>query len=170
MNQEPSWYAVYVRSKFEFAAEAQLSKQGVQSYLPSVRKLSQWKDRRKWLNSPLFPSYLFVNVAPKPQEFARVLKAHGVVRLLGSPQGLPIPVPSHEILYLQMLINSGRDLNVYNHLKEGTTVRIKKGVLEGVRGIVSKKPTTDQCLFSVNVAMLGRSVSVMVHPDDLEAA
>jgi len=100
--EEPNWYAIYVRSRFEFAAETQLSRQGVQSYLPSVRKLRQWNDRKVWLNSPLFPGYLFVNVLPKPEEFVRVLRSHGVVRMLGTPQGLPVPIPTDEIRYLQM--------------------------------------------------------------------
>ncbi len=169
-DAQPNWYAVYVRSRSEFAAETQLSRKGVRSYLPSVRRLRHWKDRKVWLHFPLFPSYLFVNVPPTPQEFTRVLRTHGVVRLLGSPRGAPASIPPDQILYLQMLINSGKDLNVYAHLQEGASVRIRKGVLEGSRGVLCKKPTANQCLFAVNIEILGRCVCVMINPDDLEPA
>jgi len=58
-------------------------------------------------------------------------------------------------------------LTFYPHLKEGAPVRIKRGVFKGAEGILDKK--NDQHVFIVNINVLGRSVGIKMHADDVEA-
>lgn len=163
-----NWYAVYVQSRCEFVAGRQLTRQGIESYLPTVKRVSQWHDRKKSLDWPLFPGYLFVHVLPSPREFAHVLKTHGVVCLLGTNPGTPSPVSEDEIRDLQAMTRSGKDLSVMCRLQVGACVRIKKGVLEGVKGVLGKVEAGTKCLFGLNIEILGRSVCVLVNPGDVE--
>lgn len=163
-----NWYALYVKSRHEFVAEGELRRKGIETYLPSVKRLRRWKDRKKFVDFPLFPGYLFVNVQQRPEEFLNVLRTRGVVTLVSSEPGYPTPIPSEEINSLMLLVESGKELDIYPHLKEGTRVRVRRGPLKSAEGILEKKE--DQYIFLVNIEILGRSVGVKIYADDAEAA
>jgi transcription termination/antitermination protein NusG len=162
-----NWYALYVKSRHEFVANSELMKKDVETFLPSVRKLRQWKDRKKWIDFPLFPGYIFINIPPRPESIVNVLKTRGAINLLSSEPGHPTPVTPEEISSLQLMIESGREIDIYPHLREGTRVRVKKGPLKGAEGTLEKKH--DQYMFMVNVEMLGRSIGVKLNAEDIEA-
>ena len=55
-----SWIAVYTKSRHENTVKAELKKINFEVYLPLIRKKRRWSDRTKWVDFPLFKSYLFV--------------------------------------------------------------------------------------------------------------
>jgi len=134
--------------------------------LPTSRRLRQWKDRKKWIEFPIFPGYLFVRVSPHPEAFLNVLKTRGAINLLSSQPGYPTPVPPEEIESLRILIESGTDLNVFPNLKEGAKVRVKRGPLAGAEGTLTTK--NEQYMFLVTIELLGRSIGVTIYADDME--
>jgi len=162
------WFALYVKSRHEFVTNSELNKKGIETFLPSVKKWRQWKDRKKLIDFPIFPGYLFVHVYPNPETFVDVLKTRGAVTLISSESGYPTPVLPEEIQSLKLLIESGNELDIYPYLKEGTWIRVKRGPLKGAEGILSKKE--EQYMFLVNIKLLGRSVGMMIHADDIESA
>ncbi len=163
---EARWFALYTKSRHEAVTYNELLRKGIEAYLPMVKKLRQWKDRKKYVDFPLFPGYLFVKIPPYPDKLLQVLKTKGAVTFVSHEKGRPAEVPEEEIQSLKLLVQSGRDLNIYPHLKEGTTVRIRRGKLEGAVGIIEKKE--DQYIFVINITLLGKSISVPVYADDLE--
>ena len=167
MLEGSNWYALYVKSRHEFATQSELQRKGINTYLPSIKRISQWKDRRKKIDFPLFPGYLFVLVQPHPEAFLRVLKTRGSVTLLSSEPGQPTPVAADEIESLQLMIESGSDFDIHPRLQEGSRVKIMRGPLKGALGTIASKG--DQYLFTVNINILGRSVSVKIYADDIEA-
>ena len=161
-----NWYALYTKSRHEFIANNELMKKGIITFLPSVKKLRQWKDRKKWVDFPLFPGYLFVYIRPNPEEFVNVLRTIGVVRFLSFEPGNPAPVPPEEINSLKILLKSGKEFDIYPHLKEGTRVRLVRGPLMGAEGVIRKKE--DHYMLIINIEILGRSVGVKVYAGDIE--
>jgi transcription antitermination factor NusG len=164
-----NWYAVYVKSRHEFVVSGELQRKGVETFLPSVTKLNQWADRKKRVEVPLFPGYLFVSIVPEPEEFLNVIKTRGTVSFISLDPGHPTPVAPEEIDSLKILLKSGEQIDIYPHLQEGTPVRVTKGVLRGARGILTQKHN-DQHVFLVSMELLGRSVAVKICADDVEAA
>lgn len=162
------WFALYVKARHEFVTNGELRKKGIETFLPSVKKWRQWKDRKKLIDFPLFPGYLFVHRSSSPEELINVLKTKGAVTFISAEPGHPTPVPREEISSLRLLIESGKELDIYPHLKEGTLVRVKRGTLGGAEGILKGKE--DQYMFLVNIRLLGRSVGVKIHADDIESA
>ncbi len=162
----PKWYAVSVKSRHEFVAADELTRKGIETYLPAIKKVRQWKDRKKLIEFPLFPGYIFVQVPVYPGAFFEVLKTRGTVAFVSLEPGTPTPVSADEINSLRILIRSGREMDVYPGLKEGMRVRVKNGPLAGVGGVLSRKE--NEFLFIVNVELLGRSVAVKVTPPDIE--
>ncbi|MEW6115746.1 MAG: UpxY family transcription antiterminator [Nitrospirota bacterium] len=161
-----NWYALYVRSKHEFVTTGELSKKGIDVYLPSVQRWHQWRDRKKLVNSPLFPGYLFVNIPPEPEAFITVLKTRGAVTFITLDHIQPTPIAAAEIETLKLLTLSGEEIDVYPHLKEGGRVRVKRGPLAGAVGIIARKE--ERYMLLVNVTLLGRSVGVRLYPGDVE--
>jgi len=160
------WFVLYVKARHEFATNAELRKKGIESFLPSIKRWRQWRDRKKLIDFPLFPGYLFVHIFPNSEGFVNALRTRGAVNLISAELGRPTPVLPEEISSLRLLIESGKELDIYPHLKEGTWIRVRKGLLKGAEGILEKRE--DQYLFIVNIKLLGKSVGVKIYADDME--
>lgn len=162
-----NWYALHVKPRHEFATNGELTRKGIVTCLPAFTKLSQWKDRKKLVDFPLFPGYLFVCVEPCHEDFYRVLRTPGALTLLSTVPGTPTPIPLNEIHSLILLMEKAEDIDVYPHLTPGTRVRIRRGVFAGAEGVLLKKES--HLLFVVSIDILSRSVGVRMYADDLEA-
>lgn len=81
-TMEHNWYALSVKSRHEFVARDELVKKGIETFLPSVMKLRQWRDRKKHVEFPVFPGYLFVSLTHCAQDFMQVAKTRGTVGLV----------------------------------------------------------------------------------------
>jgi transcription antitermination factor NusG len=57
-----NWYAVYTRHRSEKRLADALAKLGIDHYLPLLRTRKKWSDRYKWVEEPLFASYVFVRI------------------------------------------------------------------------------------------------------------
>lgn len=163
-----NWYALYVKSRHEFVVSSELRRKGIETFLPSVTRLNQWNDRKKQVELPLFPGYLFVSIAPEPEEFQNVIKTRGTVMFISQAPGHPTPVVPEEINSLKILLESGERIDIYPHLQEGAPVRVTRGVFRGARGILKQKH--DKHVFLLSMELLGRSVAVKIHASDVEAA
>jgi transcription antitermination factor NusG len=161
------WFALYVKARHEFYTNAELQKKGIETFLPAVKRWRQWRDRKKLIDFPLFPGYLFVHIFPNSEGFVNALRARGAVKLISAELGRPTPVPPEEISSLRILIESGQELDIYPHLKEGTCVRVRRGFLKGAEGVLEKKE--EQYFFVVNIKLLGKSVGAKIHADDMES-
>lgn len=167
VNTSPQrWYAVHTKSRHEFQAIERLNQKGINAFLPTVERLRKWKDRKKIISFPLFPGYLFVNISKDSQSILSVLKVKGVVRLLCTLPGEPDPIPDEQILSLQRLIENKADLDPYPYLNEGQKVRIIKGPLSGVEGILVEK--LDKHLLVLSVDVLQHGVALTISASDVE--
>ncbi len=62
-NQESlQWFAVHVRSNHEARVVSRLTDAGIEAFLPVVERLRKWADRKKLVDFPLFPGYIFVHI------------------------------------------------------------------------------------------------------------
>ncbi len=163
-----NWYALRVKSRHEFVAAEELARKGVENFVPFVSRVRQWKDRKKVVDFPLFPGYLFVHIAPKPDAFLDVVKTRGAAYFVSLEPGRPTAVPGEEIASLKSLLESGEPLDVFPAFKEGTAVRVKRGPLRGAVGVLAKRK--DHHMFFVTIEILGRSVGLKICAEDVEQA
>jgi len=56
------WYALYVSSRAEKKVETELTLKGIENYLPLKTTLRRWSDRKKLVDMPLIPGYIFVRI------------------------------------------------------------------------------------------------------------
>ena len=151
------WYAVRVRSRFEFVTSAVLEERGYETFLPSYRSRRAWSDRMKEVEIPLFPGYLFCRFdAADPY---RVLNSPGVVNVI-SVGRRPLPVDEQEVASIQKVCRSGRDTQPWPFLQVGRRVRVECGPLAGTEGIVLEVKSV--CRIVVSLTLLQRSVSAEI--------
>ncbi|WP_165877953.1 UpxY family transcription antiterminator [Pedobacter psychrotolerans] len=62
MDKKIFWHVIYTRPKQEKKLASQLSDLNIKCFLPLIKDVRQWHDRKKVVELPLFPSYVFVNI------------------------------------------------------------------------------------------------------------
>ncbi|HET7897049.1 MAG TPA: UpxY family transcription antiterminator [Flavisolibacter sp.] len=116
----PQWYAIYTKPKWEKKVAQLLSRKGICNYCPLNSTLKQWHDRKKWVDEPLFTSYVFVRLAP--EEHAEVRKTPGVLNFVYW-LGKPAVIRDGEIEAIQSFLQDHRNVKV-----EKTQVRLNDQV------------------------------------------
>jgi len=111
-----------------------LSDKGLEVYLPLLKTLKQWSDRKKWVEEPLFRSYLFVKISEK--ERLDAIRTDGVVRMI-TFQGKPVSIPDKQIEAVRAYINEGDDrVEKEDQFVLGDRVEVTHGTLQGLQGIM----------------------------------
>ena|SRR5688572_3765662 len=151
------WYALRTRSRHEKVVRDQLVHQGIEPLLPTVKRLSQWKDRKKEVEVPLFSGYCFVRL--EWNQRLPVLKTTGVVDIVGGGHR-PEPIPDEEITSLQTLMTSVLPYDPHPYLQEGMLVEVIRGPLQGIRGILLRKEKRHRLVLGVRLIQQAAAVEI----------
>jgi transcription termination/antitermination protein NusG len=157
LNGIPLWYAIRTRSRHEKQVRDRFVALGIEQLLPTVKRLNQWKDRKKEVESPLFPGYCFGRFSW--QDRLSVLTIAGVVEIIGSG-GRPEAIPEHEIEAIKVLVTSTLRYDAHPYLREGMAVEVIRGPLEGVRGILVRKDKRHRLVISVHLIQQAAAVEI----------
>lgn len=162
------WYAVYTRARSEKRVAAELAEAGVEVYLPLLKTLRQWSDRKKKVEEPLIRSYIFVRI--KGKTYYDVLNTQGVVKFVKFNEK-PAPIPDWQIKNLKILLNSGESFDEeHNKFYPGDLVKINKGSLKGLKGIITEVKGKSKLVIKLDVININFTVnihSVFVEPVSL---
>lgn len=133
---EEKWYAIYTKPRAEKLVNQRLLEEGVETFLPMQKTFRKWSDRRKLVEKPLLPSYLFIRT--KKTNFHHVYRVQGIVKFV-SFEGKPVPIPEKQIDNLRLLINSDAKIEVsLENFTKGDNVEVISGSLVGLRGELIK--------------------------------
>lgn len=134
-NEDIRWYAVYTKPRNEKKVYNQLVEDGFECYLPLVRTLRVWSDRKKWKTLPLFPSYLFVHI--HLNDYLKVLKTDGVVKFVRFADG-PQPIPDKQIMAIKAYEKSGDIITEDDEeIIIGDKVEVVHGKFKGLFGNIA---------------------------------
>lgn len=158
------WYAAYTCANHEKRVAEQLASRGIESFLPLYEAVRRWTDRRVKLRLPLFPGYVFVRMPLT--ERLRVLQLSGVARLVGFGEK-PVALPEHEIDGLRRGWQGDVTMEPHPYLNEGHRVRILRGPLAGIEGVLLRKKNSLRLVLSIDLIM--RSVAVEVDAADIRS-
>ena len=151
------WYALYVRSRYEKKVAKQLQDRQIEYFLPLISRLRQWKDRKKMVEIPLFPGYIFVYIALKDK--LNVLTIDGVVWLVGF-ESQPTPIPESQIENVRRLLDHPKLIEVSPCINKGDWVEISYGPFAGVQGQLIQQNGRRRIL--VGIDLIQQAVSVEV--------
>ena len=159
------WKVIYTASRQEKKVAVLLERFGIAYYLPLVKKLRLWSDRKKWVEMPLFNGYVFVK--PEPGIRDKVLEITGVVKYL-KYNGADAQVSTNEIELIQRLIEHGYhlELDTNKGFRQGDYVRIEQGPLKGIEAEVLKDTDGGETVW-IAFETISQVVKVNVKPDML---
>jgi transcription antitermination factor NusG len=163
MSNPAVWWALYTRHQHEKVVAEMLSAKGFEVFLPLYDSIRRWKDRRKILSLPLFPCYVFVRGGLDRR--LQVLTTPGVHMILYCGDHVAI-IPESEIEAVQRAVEGSFRVEPHPFLRCGARVRVIRGALEGVEGILIRKKNL--CRLVLSVDMLSQSVAVEVQAHDVE--
>jgi len=161
-----AWYVIQTRSRHEAKVEAGLLNRGLEIFLPRVTVPSRRRDRKRLIEIPLFPGYLFVNTDLCLESYHQIIKLPGVVRLLGMGRHY-VPVPLVTVQSIQLMVASGQPYYPWPYLEKGMQVRIVEGPLAGTTGIILEKRHKKRRLV-VAVELFRRAVAVELEDEAVE--
>lgn len=149
------WYALYTESRQEKKVAARLATLGIEVYCPLIIQERQWSDRKKKVEVPLLPSYVFVHLEAHKREL--VFQVSGVVRYLYW-LGQPAVIKDSEIETLQKwLLDKVVAFEVVG-IQPGSLYEIPSGPFIGQKGIVDK---VDKTQITLILEQLG--VKIILH-------
>lgn len=157
----PSWYALWTRSHCERLVYNQLTAKGFDLFLPEIDVWSRRGGIRRRCSAPMFPGYLFLHHGMDASSYIEVRKARGLVRILGEGWERLAVLSDEEIEAIQAVLRAQQPVLAHPYLREGQRVRVTRGPLANVEGIlVRMKP--GKGLLVLSVSLLRRSVAVEV--------
>jgi transcription antitermination factor NusG len=136
MEKQKNWHALYVASRQEKKVFERLQSKNIEAYLPIVKTMKQWSDRKKMVELPLLNGYVFVKIDPTQNE--KTLQTPGIVNFVRA-EGKIAKVREVEIERLKQLIELGYQMEMTgsdHKYNEGEKVKITSGVLKNIEGVV----------------------------------
>jgi len=133
-GEEKNWYVVYTKPRWEKKVYQLLIEKGMEAYCPLNRVRKKWSDRYKWVEEPLFRSYVFVRIGEEEKTGIRLV--NGIVNFVYW-LGKPAIVREHEIETIRKFMNDY--VEVWAEplvLQKDDKVTILKGAFMDKEGIV----------------------------------
>jgi len=162
-HESSDWWALYTRHQHEKTVAEMLSAKGFEVFLPLYESLRRWKDRSKMLTLPLFPCYVFVRGGLDRR--LQVVTTPGIHMILCRGERVAM-IPQAEIEAIQKAVEGSFRMEPHPFLKCGERVRVTRGSLLGVEGILIRKKNLYRLVLSVD--MMAQSVAVEIDAMDVE--
>ena len=155
------WYALWTRSHCERLVYDQLVTRGFHPFLPTAEVWSTRAGVRHRIHTPMFPGYLFVRHFMDKTGYIEIRKCRGLVAILGEQWDRLAAIPDREIDTIQAVVDARVPVLPHAYMREGQRVRITRGPLADVEGILVRQ-NPKQGLLVLSVDLLQRSVAVEV--------
>jgi transcription antitermination factor NusG len=160
---DSAWWALYTRHQHEKTVADMLTAKGFEVFLPLYESMRRWKDRKKMLSLPLFPCYVFVRGGLNRR--LQVVTTPGVHMILFHGENVAM-IPEAEIGVIRKTVEGAYRVEPHPYLKVGERVRVIRGSLEGVEGVLIRKK--NMCRLVLSVSMVAQSVAVEIDAADVE--
>jgi transcription termination/antitermination protein NusG len=166
-SDEPAWFAVHTRTRFEKKVALQLQEKHIETFLPLFSAKHKWNDRQQIVQEPLFPGYVFVRISPVMNSRVAVLRTIGVMQFVGH-RGIGSPVPAAEIQAIKTVLEQRIPFLLYPYMNVGQRVRIRGGCFDGTEGILTAINGDDSLVISVQ--LIQRSIAMRIIGYQIEPA
>jgi transcription antitermination factor NusG len=154
-------YAVHTKPRQEKALAERLDADGVSCYVPLTTRLRTWQHRRRVVQEPLFPGYIFAKCS--------VDDTYAIHSSGRAVQVIPAPDPTRTIRELSQIdraLEGGATLDPYPYLQDGTRVVVARGPLRGIEGDVDFRSSPHRVVLKIST--LGRAVALEIDSAALE--
>jgi transcription antitermination factor NusG len=170
INFTIGWYVLYVKSRWERKVYESLKEISVESFLPQVKTVRQWSDRKKTITKPLFPSYVFVHIHSS-LDFHKALSVNGACGYIRFGKEYAC-VTEKEINQIKLLVGDEHITNIETGAKfpkVGETKRIDYGPLSGLDCQIIKVENCHKILVRIESIKQDIVATIPLHSFEMEA-
>jgi transcriptional antiterminator RfaH len=165
-NFNIGWYVIYTRPNHEKKVTERLAELDIGFFLPTIQMLRVWRDRRKFVSRPLFPSYVFVYLKTKENYFQGLETESALYYLKCGKTNARIN--ENVINDIRLFINAGNEIEVSTaYFRPGQQLVVRSGPLTGLDCEVIQHDGKQKVL--VRVRLLQRALLMSVTPESLMA-
>lgn len=158
-TEETHWYLLYTNPRSEKKAAQELVANGFEVFLPIQRVLKQWSDRKKWVDEPLFRSYLFI-YTQKEKNFTKILGTQHIVKFV-SFNGEAVKVNQRDIDLIHILIGNFNSIVSEPYKpKPGDIVEVQAGPLIGQKAKLVKVKGSQQVYIEIPAIMQNVKINI----------
>ena len=157
------WIAVYTKSRHEKMVIQELEKINIEAYCPMFKERRQWSDRKRWVEFPLFRSYLFAKIELKNSLY--ILQTTGVHHIVKFQGNISI-IPNEIIQNIKSMIYGGITVEQVDYFVKGDEVIVVDGPLKGIEGIVVNIKNENKLVLKVSA--IQQAIAVQIHPGYLK--
>jgi len=156
-NKSNHWVAIYTKPRHEKTVALELEKKGFEIYLPLLRVRKKWSDRKKWVEFPLFKSYLFARI--NKNNTISLVSTPGLVRIIKFGEKIAI-VQNSSIDSIKLMLNGGYNPTPTDFFIKGDPVLVKSGPLKGLIGEVIRVDKHDRLLIRIDAIKHSISIDI----------
>lgn len=167
VQDEPQWYVLYTQPRHEKKVFELLMQKGYEMYLPLLKTIKQWSDRKKKVELPLFSSYVFIKTA-REKNHPDILNTPGVVKFVTLGKEIA-RVREEHILQIKRILSETDQLDVVpaQPFQLRQKVEIIAGPFRGMKGILTDYKGTRQ--FALEIEELGSNLILQIPSAYLKA-
>lgn len=126
------WFVFYTQFNHEKKVHDELLKQGFHSYLPLLKTIKQWSDRKKKTETPLFPCYNFVFC--EKHEIHSIVKLNGIIKAV-TFAGEYARISQNELDIIKQIELHPNEVSILTTgYEKGKKVKIQSGCFAGMQG------------------------------------
>ena len=165
-NDEARWYVAQVKPNGFARAEANLDRQGFETFMPLRRKTVRHARQMHDVLRPIFPGYLFIKFGSERADWRKINSTFGVSKLISFEAGRPTPVPDALMTGLRARCNDNNVLQPLDDLRAGERLRMLTGAFADFVGEVEEMVTSDRVRLLFE--LMGQTTRVDVLRVDVE--
>lgn len=163
-SQIDPWLVLRTRSHQENTVELGLRQKRIHSYLPRHPVPRRRAGPRTFMETPLFPGYIFVQ--PREDQFENIRYIRGSCGLILAGTK-PAAMPEKDLEAVRILVDSAAQLAVNPQLMPGQRVEVVAGPFMGIQGELIRIKNENRLV--INAPLLSSSVSVEVDAAEVTA-
>ena len=159
------WTPVRTKPRHEKKLAEYCKTHSVPFYLPLKKSVRRYKRQTVEFRIPMFPGYIFCALS---EESYRTLLVSGAIvyRITMNEQREEVLIKELDNLQDFERLVEAKDVVVRPEIVAGVSVVVKNGPLHGLEGVVVRRG--DSTVLTVNVELLGQSVSTVIDIEDIE--
>jgi transcriptional antiterminator RfaH len=161
VSSDRRWYVIYTRPKFEKKAFKSLTEKGILSYLPLKKTIRQWHDRKKKIEVPVFPNYIFVQI--NESEVPGVYSLPGFVRFVSTGR-TPDVIPQKKMDMIKVLLNGEFETST-EEFEARDCVQVLSGPFKDLKGVLIGDRGNRR--FAVKLEAINQYIIANIAPIDL---
>jgi transcription antitermination factor NusG len=158
------WYVIYTKPRHEKKVFTQLAERSITTFLPTRKVLRNWHDRKKYVDEPLFPSYIFIYLNDM-RNYYEGINTDGTLYYVKTGKEIA-RINETVVNNIKLATSQTKDIEVSDRsFQPGQQLVINKGILAGLLCEVVRVDSKKKLL--VRVEFLRRNLLISLSEDNL---